>query len=214
MAITPNLEQWLVDAGYEYHCFISWAHTRNRDMTNCARKMKEAIEELLALSIPTPRVFLDQSEITGGADWQRTIMRALCRSVAMVSVCAPIYYHPYHRWCALEWAAMDRLSQERLPNADFKAIIPILLKKDAPLPQEVRKIQYVDFSRLIIRGRHYYLAHDYRRKTIEIVNRIEQIAQAVADNQSIADCEQFELPSRPAFANCQVRTRPFPFRGN
>jgi len=213
MPITPGLEQWLVDAGYEYHCFISWAHTKNRDMTNCARRIKEAIEELLALDIPTPKVFLDEREITGGAVWRRRLERALCRSVAMVSICAPIYYHPSHGWCGLEWAAMDRLSQERLPNSDFKTIIPVLLRKQDPLPREVLEIQYIDFSPVIIRGRHYYRTQDFRKKINQIVDRIEQIAMTLAHNQCAADCDQFNLPSTPAFADYHARTQPFPFRG-
>jgi hypothetical protein len=213
MPITPSLEQWLINAGYEYHCFISWPHTRNPDMTNCARMIGGAIEEFLALDIPTPKVFLDESEITGGAVWQSRLERALCKSVAMVSICAPIYYHPSHRWCGLEWAAMDRLSQERLPDVDFKAIIPVLLRKEDPLPREVQEVQYIDFSRVIIRGRRYYRTQDFRRKTVEIVNRIEQVARTLADNQRIADCEDFDLPTTPAFADYHARTQPFPFRG-
>ena len=70
MPITPMLDNWLNDAGYRYHCFISWAHTKNKEMTDCARKLKDAIEENMALDIPNPKVFLDESDIEGGDEWQ------------------------------------------------------------------------------------------------------------------------------------------------
>lgn len=212
MAITPDIEQWLLRAGYEYHCFISWAHTKNRDMSDCALRIKSGIEEYLSLSIPNPRVFLDTSEITAGAEWERQLQYALCRSITMVSICAPIYYHPSHRWCGLEWAAMDRLSTIRLPGASFKSIIPILLKKDVSIPREVAQIQYIDLSGLILRGRHYYRTNDFRRMLMEIGSRIEQVAQTITENQSRTDCDQLIWPTRAAFENYDSSIQPFPFR--
>ena len=212
MPITHTLEQWLKNSGYEYHCFISWPHTKNKNMTQCARNIKEAIEESLALSIASPRVFLDESEIYGGADWQETLIRSLCRSVAMVSICAPIYYHPSHTWCGLEWAAMHGLSQQRIPRAEFKTIIPVLLKQDSSMPECISQIQYVDFSGVIVRGRRYYSTNDFRSKITQIVNRIEQIAQTLQSNSSITTCEQFIAPPASAFANHPTKDDLFPFR--
>src|SRR5262245_25005263 len=128
MPDTLNIEQWLEKAGYGYHCFISWPHAKNKDLKDCARNVKTLVEQTLALSIPKPRVFLDETEIPGGAEWQETLRRALCKSVAMVSICAPIYYHSSHKWCGLEWAAMDMLSQRRLVGEGVKAIIPIIVR--------------------------------------------------------------------------------------
>jgi hypothetical protein len=212
MAITPDVEKWLQDAGYEYHCFISWAHTGNEDMTECARRVKDAIEKELSLFIPSPKVFLDEVGITGGADWRTTLMRALCKSIVMVAVCAPIYYHPSHKWCGQEWAAMDMLGQKRLPGEDFRLIIPIIVRMSDPLPVTVSEIQYIDFSRVTIRGRSYYRTIEFREKIRDIIDRIEQIALAIVRNQSKADCEQFQFPSEPAFSKYQEKSRPFPLR--
>jgi len=61
MPITPGVEQWLQRAGYEYLCFISWAHTeKDPRMAKCARKVKMYIERELATDIPDPKVFLDE----------------------------------------------------------------------------------------------------------------------------------------------------------
>ena len=213
MSITPEIDKWLIIAGYEYHCFISWAHTKNKDMTECARIMKQEIEQKLALSIPDPRVFLDESEIFGGADWERVLLRALCRSVSMVSLCAPIYYHPTHPWCGREWAAMLKLSQKRLPQEEFKAIIPLLLKR-GELPNAVATIQFIDFSPLMLRGRNYYRTNDFKDKIQQIVDQIELIAQTIAVNQSMTDCGEFMLPFESAFSDYQARALGLPLRGN
>lgn len=213
MALNSNLDSWLSNAGYTYHCFISWVHTNNPLMTECAIMIKKCIENHLALDIPKPRVFLDQSEIKGGAIWEQELTKALCRSIAMVSLCAPIYYHPDHRWCGLEWAAMENLSNERLSNVTFKSIIPVLIKKDNDLPDEVREIQFIDLSPVIVRGRYYFRSHDFQNKIKEIVERIELIAKAIAENQCIANCQEFVMPNNPAFINHITPDQDFPFRG-
>lgn len=212
MPITPKTDQWLNIAGYEYHCFISWAHTQNKDMTDCARIIKREIEQRLALSFNNPRVFLDETEILGGADWKKKLLRSLCRSVAMVSLCAPIYYHPSHKWCGLEWAAMAGLSKKRLPKEDYNTIIPILIKQ-GELPGAVSAVQYIDFSPVVIRGRSYYQSMDFKNKIHQIVERIEAIAAAFEKNNSMPDCDDFKLPPKSAFHDYEIKSLGLPFRG-
>ena len=132
----------------------------------------------------------------------------------MVSVCAPIYYHPSHNWCGLEWAAMHGLSEQRIPRAEFKTIIPVLLKNDNLMPEVISQIQYIDFSGVIVRGRRYYSTYDFRSKIEQIVGRIEQIAQALHLNSSITSCEQFPPPPSSAFANHHTKVEQFPFRAS
>lgn len=212
MSITPRTDKWLINAGYEYHCFISWAHTQNNDMTECARVIKQEIEQKLALSFNTPRVFLDETEIQGGADWKKKLLRSLCRSVSMVSLCAPIYYHPSHKWCGFEWAAMAGLSKKRLPREDFKTIIPILIKQ-GELPNAVSSIQYIDFSPVVIRGRSYYRSNDFKNKIYQIAERIETIAKAMEKNNAVPNCDDFKQPPKSAFLDYEIKSLGLPFRG-
>ncbi len=214
MSITYMLNQWLEDSGYEYHCFISWPHTKSRELTQCARKVKEAIEESLALSIARPKVFWDESEIYGGANWQETLLRSLCKSVAMVSICAPIYYDPSHPWCGLEWAAMHGLSRKRIPRAGFNTIIPILVKEDDAMPKTISQIQCINISGLMASSRQYHLTNEFRHKIAQIVAHIERIAQTLQHNNSITNCEQVKIPPKSAFAKHRVKANPFPFRDN
>src|SRR5262249_34956364 len=131
----------------QYHCFISWPHTINPELAACARAVKLAVERELALHVPAPRVFLDESAIPVGAEWPEHLKQALCRSVTLVAICAPIYYHPAHKWCGLEGAAMEEQSTQRLAGQPFKAIIPLLIRRSDDLPPAVKIIQYIDLSR-------------------------------------------------------------------
>lgn len=212
MTLTPNIEQWLQEAGYEYHCFISWPHTENKEITDCARHIRDAITNDLALSVPEPRVFLDETAIVAGNEWPLSLRNALCKSIAMVAICAPIYYHPAHEWCGLEWAAMAMLGQRRLPNEETKAIIPIMIRTSIILPRVVSRIRYVDLSSVTIRGRRYYTTQEFKCKVKEITDSIEKIAAALAHNQSKPNCERFRFPSSSAFGDYQPQGQPLPFR--
>jgi hypothetical protein len=212
MTLTPHIERWLQQAGYEYHCFISWPHTENKEITDCARFIRDAIKNGLALSVPNPKVFLDESSIMVGNEWPMALRQALCKSVAMVAICAPIYFHPAHKWCGLEWAAMEMLSRSRLPNQETKAIIPVMIRTSDSLPKAVSKIQYVDLSSITVRGRRYYTTQEFKEKVKQIIDSIERIAAVLVHNQSKTDCERFRFPSSSAFGDYRPRSQPLPFR--
>lgn len=213
MAITPGIEQWLKDAGYEYHCFISYPRIRNNDLVECAKRVQEAIENDLALSINNPSVFLDDS-IPGGTLWETKIVTALCRSLTMVALCAGIYYHPAHRWCGLEWAAMDGLGKSRLPGSEFRTIIPLIVREESSTPEAVLKTQWIDISRLTLQGRRYYTTKEFRLRIREVVTQIERIAVAIASQQAKTDCQQFKFPSTSAFSDWLSVKQAAPFYGN
>jgi hypothetical protein len=130
----------------------------------------------------------------------------------MVAICAPIYYHPSHKWCGLEWAAMDMLSAHRLPGAQFKAIIPVMARKSTLIPAAVSGVQYIDVSRVMIRGRNYFNTQDFKIKIEEIVDKIERIAETIAQNQVVPGCDQFQFPTESAFLDYIAPSQLFPFR--
>jgi len=212
MPITPNAQDWLQQAGFEHYCFISWPHTDNREITDCAQYIRNEIAGRLADSIPRPSVFLDKKNITGGAIWQDELRHALCRSITMVAICAPIYYHPVHHWCGLEWAAMDLLNTHRIPRAEFHSIIPVMVRGGDVLPDAVSRLQYVDVSGVATTGRRYFHTKEFRLKLGEIVQRIESVANALVSQKTIAGCDQFEFPKKSAFLGYTNKPQPFPFR--
>jgi hypothetical protein len=211
MGITHQVEKWLREEGaYENHCFVSWPHTINRDITECAQSIRRSILEELATSFHDPQVFLDDSEICCGTAWEMRLRRALCKSVSMVAICAPIYYRPEHQWCGLEWAAMEHLSSIRLPGRDLTAIIPVMVRRSDPLPSAISGVQYIDFSRVTIQGRRYFTFPEFRRKIHQIVTHIELVAEELWRNNSRANCDLFQFPSKSAFSDYTVPAQRFP----
>jgi hypothetical protein len=210
MAITAEIENWLRNqGGYEKHCFISWPHSIDSALTECARRVRDDIEQGLAPSFVRPAVFLDE-QMTGGAEWETLICRTLCRSISMVAICAPIYYRPEHGWCGREWAAMEKMSAKRLPGQAFSSIIPLMYKKSDPLPHPVSRIQYIDVSRVILLGRRYYSQPEFRGKIQQMVARIEQIAEEIFRNKTQAESETFPFPTESAFLQYAPPEQPFP----
>jgi hypothetical protein len=213
MPITPPVEQWLKDAGYEYHCFISYPRIKtkdgNDDMTHplnqCARGVKEAIIQGLSYSIPNPRVFLDLDDIPPGHAWEPTVRGALCKSLVMVAICAAIYYHPDHEWCGLEWAAMDNLGEMRFPGDKLLTIVPVMVKIEKPIPPTVERPQWVNISGLMT-GRRRFRPTDRFNNIIytQVVSHIEAVAQAIRQNEVKTDCAHFSFPDKSAFAEWQL----------
>src|ERR1041384_923033 len=211
MPIMPDLHEWLQQAGYEHYSFISWPHTDNREITDCAQYISKALVSSLCYSISKPSVFIDE-RITGGAKWPDQLKHALCKSVTMVAICAPLYYDTEHPWCGLEWAAMDVLNNKRIPAAEFHSIIPVLTRNDHALPDVVSQLKYIDVSGVFTTGRRYFSTKEFRQKLGQIVQRIESVAEALANKNSVAQCDQFEMPNASAFLGYSRTTRPLLFR--
>ena len=207
-----HFDKWLREAGYKHQCFISYPRVKDPAIWDCANRFKTAIERDLSHLIAEPSVFLDTDKM-GGTRWERSLRSALCHSVAMVAICAPIYYQPHHRWCGLEWAAMDRLCEQRLPGEDQATIIPLLVRGSAPLPPPVARIDYIDISQLTLRG-GYYRSDRFLADRRHIVRIIEEVASAIVKKEAVANCKQFEIPATSAFANWSPPVQPPPFRSN
>lgn len=212
MPITPQIEQWLKEAGYDYHCFISYPRVDGHPINECAVRVKEAILQELKLSCHEPRVFLDV-DMPSGTKWEMKMKRALCGSLVMIAICAGIYYHPAHKWCGLEWAAMDSLNQTRLPGHDLETIIPLMIRVETPIPAAVSRIQFIDISRATLLGRNYYRTKEFRMHIKRVTGHIEKVAEAVALIGARTDCNHFEFPSESAFTDWYPADQAFPFHG-
>ena len=212
MGITGAVDTWLRNEGkYRHHCFISWPHTKNQDIADCARRVKEAVESELGASFTDPQVFLDETVIQAGNLWRPTLQQALCGSMCMVAICAPIYFRSEHHWCGLEWASMEKLADCRLPkSAEYTTIIPLIVRKSDPLPWEAAKIQYIDVSRLSLLGRRYFSTPDFRVKVRAIVVHIEKVAEELWRNRVHAHCDSFAFPTESAFLNYDAPQQRFP----
>jgi hypothetical protein len=216
MSFSPEIEQRLKEAGYKHHCFISYPRVPNKEVVKFVRRVREAIRGELSLSVNNPSVFLDES-IETGSRWKPTLKEALCQSLTMVAICAPIYYHPERPWCGLEWATMEELKRRRLPHHDeLGTIIPIILREAQHQPKIVSDIQWINISNeSLVPG--FYTSGKFNRLVRRIVNHIEKVSDVLvgdADNVVRTNCQDFQFPLRSAFEECQEVEPPAPFYGN
>ena len=190
-----DIENWLQDAGYKYYCFISWPRTKYKELNILIENLKCDIEGYLSLSFFDPKIFWD-GEIEGGDVWEETISYALCRSVALVAICVPIYYRK--EWCTREFFAMKELCKERFKKKALNSIIPLKVKEHN-LPQHVSKIQAFDFTDIIVRGEGYYQTDNYRSNVRDISEKIIELAKILLEDKVNANCEDFQLPEKATF---------------
>jgi hypothetical protein len=218
MALT-DVDSWLHTAGYEYHCFVSYPRMKKPDGSTdaghpinlCAREDALALHRRLGFSIPQPRVFHD-SQIGGGIAWEMELRRALCRSVAMVAICANIYYHPSHNWCGLEWATMDALARHRLRGSSLLGIFPLILKREGALPPPVAACQWQEIFGASL-TRSYYTTKAFNQKIDDVVNHIEQVADVIRGRGAQGGCGQIEFPTTSAFDGWRPTDPAFPLTG-
>ncbi|MGJ3240026.1 MAG: DarT ssDNA thymidine ADP-ribosyltransferase family protein [Anaerolineae bacterium] len=108
------------------HIFISYGRKDARDL---ALRLKD---DLMAVGYS---VWLDTSEIAGGADWSQQIETAIEQSDIMLALLSPASYQS--QWCRAEQLRATRKG---------KRIIPLLAVAGAEVPLHLEHINYLDFS--------------------------------------------------------------------
>lgn len=211
MTISAEHDEWLKKAGYQYYAFISWPHIQNDNMKNCVKAIKTRIEQDLRLDIDDPHIFLDEQEIKPGYQWEPVLKDALCKSVTMIALCAPVYYsQKCHLWCGLEWATMETLKQKRLGDDKLHTILPILVKDHQP-PKAVTSIQYsfsIDLRGVLATG--YYESEEFKQVGLSIVDHVERVAWKLKEKNARADYDTFALPTGSPFEDFKDVPQPFP----
>lgn len=211
MAIAETTERWLKGAGYEYHCFISWPSTVNSYMGQFAGALKESLTEELAFQITEPRVYLAPRDIAPGTQWESDLKEALCGSICMVALCIPVYFHEKHRWCLLEWASMEELTQRRLGSDKRGAIIPIVLSEMPDRPPALAALQHIDLSSQKLRGRSFLRSQDFRSVAVKVVARIDEIATRIVSRKAKAGCDKFDFPDESRLPKYDGTRKELPF---
>jgi len=210
MEISEETEAWLKTAGYRYYCFVSYPKIHD-DISRFALRVNEAIEQQLAANVHNPQVFLDHEDIPRGADWEGTLSGSLCRSVVMVALCLSAYYRTAHRWCGMEWAAMEQLGNGRLRGYMLRPIIPVMLRLEKPIPDAVLRTQHVDMTAASLIWQKYCNTLEFKRNIRQVVDYIGDVAEAIATNQATAgNCGDFVFPSESAFVGWRPARQEFP----
>jgi hypothetical protein len=210
MEISEKTEAWLKGSGYKYYSFISYPKIHD-DIGKFAVCVKKEIEKQLAATVQKPQVFVDDVDIPPGTTWKGTLSSELCSSVAMVALCVSAYYRSAHRWCGLEWAAMDSLGTHRLRGYLLRPIIPVMLRLEKPIPEAVLGTQYVEMTAASLTWEKYCTTLAFRRNIKQVVDYIGEVAEALADNEAIAgNCGEFAFPEESAFIGWQPDPQEYP----
>jgi hypothetical protein len=211
--INPDLEQWLHSSGYEHYVFISYPNAEGAAAVRCANAIARAVRRRFAdftTRSDCHRVFVDKECIAKGGEWEPTLRTALCKSVLMVAVCAPIYYEQTHKWCGLEYQAMLSLGQIR----GISAVLPMVVRrfKDYPLPEAVKQLQYIDVTVESTKDPGYFNRPKFDKVLDDIVDRLVNVATTMRDNNVKANAEHFNFPDRSAFEDYNGRRQSAPLR--
>jgi hypothetical protein len=210
MEISERTEEWLKRAGYKYYSFISYPKIHD-DIGRFAVCVKKEIERQLAATVSKPAVFVDDVDITPGKPWKGKLSCDLCSSVAMVALCVSAYYRSAHKWCGVEWAAMDSLGTHRLRGHLLRPIIPIMLKLEKPIPNVVLATQYVEMTAASLIWERYAATQGFKRDIKKVVDYIGEVAEAIASNQAMARrCDKFAFPAKSAFLKWKAKPQEFP----
>lgn len=104
--------------------FISYSHADKPLVTEIAKLFEEAGLE----------VWFDH-QLLPGEKWQEVLYEEISRSDVFVYALSPESVNS--QWCQWEYETAAKLG---------KRILPILLQKNTPLPEELKQYQYADFS--------------------------------------------------------------------
>jgi hypothetical protein len=203
---------------FEHACFVSYRHHPQSKPYGqfieifCAEVSGE-LDMLLA-----EKLYIDSERLHGGEFFKPKIAEALCKSICMIVVFTPTYFHPKSTFCAREYFAMEQLERKRLARLEKQRgvglILPVVLRGVEELPEGIRE-------------RHYYDCQDIsgRHLTKRLSNTAQQIAKVIYERAKLlapiadeltCDCNLFEFPSeeevRARIASMTSPATRFPLR--
>jgi hypothetical protein len=125
-AIDFSGESAAVSGGHQPgdHVFVCYARDDESFVLDLAAKLKER-------GIP---IWIDQTDIPPGANWDKAIDKALHECVSFLIVLSP---------AAIQ--SSEVTGELRTALDESKPIVPVLLEK-CPIPRQLKNIQYVDFT--------------------------------------------------------------------
>jgi hypothetical protein len=186
------------------------------------RELRSAIDTYAHPYLDEP-AFLDEAKLRGGQYWEPALAQAICQSLCMVVVYTPQYERPLHHCCQREYAAMEKLAEQRLAQIrsavdNHSLIIPIILRGDIDnLPPKIKERQYIDFRPFTLASRNISKNSKLVRKVQEIVDTINRLLQAFESlpeaEEPWKDCAQFTIPEEGEVAPWRPpKIPPFPGR--
>jgi hypothetical protein len=136
---------YIQEMGYEYDIFLSYnrKHPHGQWVNDIFYPL--VIPYIEDATNKEVKVFKDDREILSGAQWERTILRALLKSRMMISILSPSYF--MSEWCKKEFQIMHyrQIQLGFMSDANPNGIIvPIRINDGDFFPKCVSKIQSLD----------------------------------------------------------------------
>jgi hypothetical protein len=148
---------------YLYDVFISYKRGGTRDVW-LEKHFRPLFEEYLADHLLSkPKIFVDKTGLTQGADWSDEIIHALAHSKSLVAIISPSYFMN-SEWCIKEFLTI-KLRQQKL-NLRVGTVPPSLMwlvaiQEFENIPPIIHTIQYADYSKYNVIGDAFFRAEEY-----------------------------------------------------
>lgn len=191
----------------KYSCFISYPHPQeegNEILKKFMEQLKKDLRAALGLYFKDKGVYMDDLH-SAGDDFENRIAEAICQSICMIVVFAPIYTESLY--CLREFCAMENVEEKRKQKLGIKfdrkkrMIIPIILRGNPDdLPHKIKNIHYYDFSQftlesLKISKKNKALIENIAKVIHEHYKNIKDIYRDETHDETNDECKTFLLPS-------------------
>jgi hypothetical protein len=180
-------------------CFISYSHSPEPGVQAIYEAFRDALATQVGLYLTKVPVYLDIKRLKGGVLYDQELPCQLCRSGCMVLLFSPSYFDIENTYCAREYKAMVQLEKMRLALTDAQVkneglIIPVVLRGEEALPDEVKKRQYYNLDRMLLQPADFgskACAEIIKEIAAVIFSRFRAFKRAPAP----VPCDSFTLPT-------------------
>ncbi|MBC8355026.1 MAG: hypothetical protein H8E66_23860 [Planctomycetes bacterium] len=173
---------------FEYSCFLSHRHVQpyGELFSSFYRALYLSISARMEAYLPLPP-FWDEKRIAGEYDSEEVISEAVCKSICMVPVYTPGYFHADRPLCSREYFAMVDIEEHRKEVLEDGSIlrnqgliIPIQFRGELPdfVWNQVQSLDFTSFGGTAKRLRN---EHDAMHVIeTEFAGKIERLCDTVS----------------------------------
>lgn len=176
----PNCFRQLRERGFHHHVFLSWPNEIENQGQRVVEQLARSLQDRFR-SYGGGSVFWDREALRSpGEDWEKKLRWSLCRSGVTVVILVLSYFES--EFCRLEWNITEQLQQRRLPESPETCFIPILLKPDFELPEEVYKLVYESaFSQMLSYGKSPQHHPSWNKEVDRLVGHIRERLKSLCE---------------------------------
>jgi TIR domain len=210
---------------FEHACFVSYRHHEQSQLAEqFIEQLCDALRNELTVMLEEG-LYIDRERLRGGAFFNPSLSRALCKSICMIAIYTPTYFSRKHCYCAREYRAMEVLEASRLARVHKVAdkenglIIPIVMRGESSLPDAIKGLRhYYSFEHFSLSAREMPKNKKFEKLVREIAEVV--FARKLMFNSIAADvtsiCDSFAFPTEedvhPWLDAMMVGQEAFPFR--